>query len=716
MTITKLADFANGVVDFANSALGIGQGGGPSKPRNREPWTETSGSNIKGVDHRLTDILSRAAVELSARHPGYTVEGFSGKKGRSSGTPNHPAGRAIDVNIIGPDGKALKNEKDGRSFPAYHELAQIARSIQSKDYPELDGRMAWGGNFRQGVSFDQMHFDLGGTRGAYGTIEGGLNKAGREAMARLGFPDVADTYAWDSTGLPAGPRMADTTGMPGITDMPMPTARPDVSETAIPVERIASAPLAPVASSAQPVTPSPSGAGTLVGGDFSDRLAPASSAYAELGPAAERAPAITALEHLVGRDVTPPSAPSSFLGRPAQIASNTQSAAPASSFIGHPSMVASNTAAPAQKSAWDRVTSREFWSPEITGAGVPYDTGMPVATAAERQKFDQPAAPRPETARPAVSATSTPAKMSPAEFSGFIGLQPDRVGPVAPKEKVSPIGYELQAPERVTEHVNPIGYEVQSPIATTERVSPSVTPEERVTGVTPAPAPDVPTSLPPDRPAPVDPNYTPPAAVQPAPTSLTDLPKIGTPQEPTPEQLAAVAPQLAAPAAVKTRKVTPVATFVPPPKSLARPVAKPVQPEQPKKTGFLGSIFNALSADAPNPPSYDFGSGAAAIDSVLGGGGLAGAVARSNSNPNVSYKDLGNGVIAKVNNDPRFARPTIEYTHTGLKGPTKGRGFFSSLFGGWGGGGASSGGYSGGSISSSGGGFGIGGAGSTHSR
>jgi hypothetical protein len=153
-------------------------------------WSTTPGSNIGQVDSRLTDILSKAAEQFAAENPGYSVQGFSGKKGRSSGTPNHPAGRAIDVNIIGPDGRALPNEKDGDTFPAYEHLAEIAKGIQTKNYPELDSKFAWGGAFQQGVALDQMHFDIGGARGALWSFDGGLNAKGRDLFSRLGFHDV----------------------------------------------------------------------------------------------------------------------------------------------------------------------------------------------------------------------------------------------------------------------------------------------------------------------------------------------------------------------------------------------------------------------------------------------------------------------------------------------------------------------------------------------
>jgi hypothetical protein len=148
---------------------------------NRPAWSRTPGSNIDKVDSRLTGALERAAEKFARDNPGYTVEGFSGKKGRTSGTKNHPAGRAIDVNIIGPDGKRLGNVRNAATFRTYEALAQEVR--KELDAVGLTDVGRWGGYFQQGVAFDQMHFDLGPRDSmAYGTWEGGLNSAGLSAL------------------------------------------------------------------------------------------------------------------------------------------------------------------------------------------------------------------------------------------------------------------------------------------------------------------------------------------------------------------------------------------------------------------------------------------------------------------------------------------------------------------------------------------------------
>ena len=48
----------------------------------------------------------------------------------------------------------------------YRQLADIVFHVQRVLYPELDGRLAWGGKFTLASGeWDVMHFDLGGFRG-----------------------------------------------------------------------------------------------------------------------------------------------------------------------------------------------------------------------------------------------------------------------------------------------------------------------------------------------------------------------------------------------------------------------------------------------------------------------------------------------------------------------------------------------------------------------
>lgn len=154
------------------------------------------GANFGGVDPRLQDILQTAAASFPLQ-----VEAFSGRKGRSSGTQNHPTGKAVDVWIYGEDGKPLPNspaaaKRMGVSFePAfrtYEAWAQTVRDVQEQKYPELTNDLRWGGYFRQGVSFDLMHIDISGGGMAYGTWANGMNAEGRRALPRAVSFGMAD--------------------------------------------------------------------------------------------------------------------------------------------------------------------------------------------------------------------------------------------------------------------------------------------------------------------------------------------------------------------------------------------------------------------------------------------------------------------------------------------------------------------------------------------
>jgi hypothetical protein len=130
--------------------------------------------------------------------------------------------------------------------------------------------------------------------------------------------------------------------------------------------------------------------------------------------------------------------------------------------------------------------------------------------------------------------------------------------------------------------------------------------------------------LPPDRPMPTDALAASIAAAQPtqapplgAPTEVTDLPKIGTPQEPTPEQLAAVAPP------VQQQPVVPPVQQRP--RAAPRRVA-PVQPAQMTAPAMTG-IGDIKAGDM-----FDIGTGMEAIAAAIGGA-PAGATAFSASDP-----------------------------------------------------------------------------------
>jgi hypothetical protein len=120
-------------------------------------------AELSGVDERMVAIVKAAAAALP-----YDVEIRDGS--RKGGKGNHKHGYAVDVAIIGENGKALPNKmyQNGKlipgaieAFPIYERFAQTARVAQKESYPELNNVFRWGGGFRQGgTPFDMMHLDI----------------------------------------------------------------------------------------------------------------------------------------------------------------------------------------------------------------------------------------------------------------------------------------------------------------------------------------------------------------------------------------------------------------------------------------------------------------------------------------------------------------------------------------------------------------------------
>jgi hypothetical protein len=187
------------------------------------------GENIEGVDPRLLAILRAAA----ASYGGQKVVLTDGLASRAS-TPNHPRGFAADLQLYDAAGRALANLQNASTFPEYENFARAARNYQQVHYPELNDQFAWGGYFRQGTPLDQMHFDIGGNRGAYGSWETGLNAAGRAALGGSGAgapvpgsgrpgPTIAAAAGQDpSNPLNRPPPTAPMPLMPGASGAPAP--------------------------------------------------------------------------------------------------------------------------------------------------------------------------------------------------------------------------------------------------------------------------------------------------------------------------------------------------------------------------------------------------------------------------------------------------------------------------------------------------------------
>ena len=129
--------------------------------------------NFSGRDQRVDQGLF-AALQAGAKAlpDGYSIRLKSGFR---PGDPRfHGRGMAADVQIIGPDGKALADYQDPTHFGVYQNYAHAVRAAA----PDLPLR--WGGYFSGGKgkygALDLMHLDIAGGRVPMGggSWEGGL--------------------------------------------------------------------------------------------------------------------------------------------------------------------------------------------------------------------------------------------------------------------------------------------------------------------------------------------------------------------------------------------------------------------------------------------------------------------------------------------------------------------------------------------------------------
>jgi hypothetical protein len=106
------------------------------------------------VGHQLTLIVAAAAAALP---PGWQLELVAG------------AGLAVELRLTDPRGRALPGScrvERGPVWEAYRRFADQAYAAQGRLYPELAGRLAWGGKFTAADGRWVIgHFDLAGLRG-----------------------------------------------------------------------------------------------------------------------------------------------------------------------------------------------------------------------------------------------------------------------------------------------------------------------------------------------------------------------------------------------------------------------------------------------------------------------------------------------------------------------------------------------------------------------
>ncbi|HEV7909589.1 MAG TPA: hypothetical protein VGP28_00495 [Methylocella sp.] len=162
---------AGSTVGRASNDAATGDGRAITGVGTAAPLTPAAGreGQIAGVDKRLMDSLAAGAAHLPA---GYRVEPFSGySPTHGSAGSKHRLGEAVDVSIIGPDGKAIPN-RGADTTGMYRRLARYTYGEMLKRYPELAPRFAHGAQFGttrgSGVP-DLMHYDIGGQRRSPGS-------------------------------------------------------------------------------------------------------------------------------------------------------------------------------------------------------------------------------------------------------------------------------------------------------------------------------------------------------------------------------------------------------------------------------------------------------------------------------------------------------------------------------------------------------------------
>jgi len=134
------------------------------------PLDKTADADLEDVDPRLVEVVTAGAAHLPAGYKVYISEGYT-ETGHTSKSQHKQKGKgAIDLHIIGPDGKEIPN-KGADDTGMYKLLGQHVYGEMEARHPELKGKLAHGaafGTVSGGTTPDLMHFDLGGERGVLG--------------------------------------------------------------------------------------------------------------------------------------------------------------------------------------------------------------------------------------------------------------------------------------------------------------------------------------------------------------------------------------------------------------------------------------------------------------------------------------------------------------------------------------------------------------------
>jgi hypothetical protein len=127
-----------------------------------------------GVDPGLLNTVKEATRYLP---PGWRAVMTSGYR---AGDPRfHGQGKALDIQLVNPQGQALPNYQSQENFRAYEQFAQAVHGLNTNGAPIRWGGYFGGANGPGGTygATDLMHFDIGNVPMGGGTWEGGLTDA-----------------------------------------------------------------------------------------------------------------------------------------------------------------------------------------------------------------------------------------------------------------------------------------------------------------------------------------------------------------------------------------------------------------------------------------------------------------------------------------------------------------------------------------------------------
>lgn len=216
-----VGDVGRSAVNAARQVAGVGGGGGAASIPQLQA-VEGRNPDMSRVDPRLLDIMRGAQQFLPQGYSVRVLEGYN-PNGHVQNSMHHQAGAgALDMVVYDPQGRQIPNEGNDPTG-VYHILAQGAYTYQQKFYPDLNGKLAWGGAFGTvsgGQTPDLMHFDLGGERGHFtanlpsrmGPLQG-VQVASTGAPGQIGgqgVPQSASAYVAPLSSAPAQQAIAGT--------------------------------------------------------------------------------------------------------------------------------------------------------------------------------------------------------------------------------------------------------------------------------------------------------------------------------------------------------------------------------------------------------------------------------------------------------------------------------------------------------------------------